>query len=502
MSSPTTRRHLRATRHAAFRRFYLHTGASTLVPGSGLLGTRARRLGVILVSLFVLSLAAVILKVVTGGVVGTALSVGLNTKTLLWIMVGLVAGALLWIATVYLTSKLTRPQRLQPVDRWTVRLFTALCAVLIALPTAFAVRTLAIQRDLVSSVFKAAGPKATSGSNIQVAAKDPWADTPRVNVMLVGSDSGRDRIGVRSDSMMVASINTKTGDTVLVSLPRNLDYIPFAPDDPLHALYPNGFHCSDPATGINLNCLLNGIWTQAEEHKDLFPGDPTPGYTETRRTLGYITGLPINQSVIIDLKGFQQVVDAMGGVTVDVKSKLCMHCLSDGYGGIKWAKGYGPEWIQPGTQKLDGEQALWFARSRAQSDDFDRMRRQRCLVGAMIHQSNPISLLANYGQLAAVFKHNVDIDIPASDLPAWADLAQRIQSGTIKSLPITNQVVNTDHPDYEKIRRLVKAAITPKPTPTTTSSGTGTSTPSRTTHKTPSTSTAPTDGLTDLASAC
>lgn len=501
MSSPTTRRDLRATRRAAFRRFYLHTGASTLIPGSGLFGTRARRLGLILVSLFVLSLAYVLLKVATGGVVGTALSVGLNTTTMLWIMVGLVAGALLWIATVFLTSKLTRPQRLRGVDRWTVRLFTALCAVLIALPTAFGVRTLVIQRDLVSTVFQAVGAKATAGSNVQVEAKDPWENTPRVNVMLVGSDSGRDRIGIRSDSMMVASINTKTGDTVLVSLPRNLDYVPFAPDDPLHALYPNGFHCTD-AAGINLNCLLNGVWTAAEDHKDLFPGDPTPGYTETRRTLGYVTGLPINQSVIIDLKGFQQLVDAMGGVTVDVKSKLCMHCLGDGYGGIEWAKGHQPEWIEPGKQRLNGEQALWFARSRAQSDDFDRMRRQRCLVGAMINQSNPVSLLANYGQLAAVFKHNVDIDIPRSDLPAWADLAQRVQGGTIKSLPITNKVVNTDHPDYDKIRRLVQHAINPKPTASPSSGSSATSASSTSSTKPSTSSGTPTDGLTDLASAC
>ncbi|MFV0461661.1 MAG: LCP family protein [Nostocoides sp.] len=503
MTAPVTRRARRLNRRAAFRRFYLHTGASTVVPGSGLLGTRAALVGFSLVLLFLASLIWVAVRVMSGGVVGTALSIGLSSRALLMFAVVAVLGALVWIGAVLLTSKVTRPERLTSVDRWTVRLFTALCAVLVAIPTTFAVRTLGIQRDLVQTVFSS-GPKATSGSHVDPEAEDPWRNTPRVNVMLIGSDSGRDRIGVRSDSMMIASIDTKSGDTLLIGLPRNLDYVPFAPDDPLHTLYPDGFHCIDPATGTNTNCLLNGVWTEAEGHPDLFPDDPTPGYTETRRALGNITGLEINQSVIIDLKGFEQLVDAVGGVEVNVKSRLCMHCKSNGAGGIIWTNGQ-ENWIETGPQHLNGEQALWYARSRAQSDDFDRMRRQRCLVGALINQSNPVSLLANYGQLAAVFKHNVDVDIPASDLSAWSELAQRIQQGSIKSLPVTNQVVNTGRPDYDKIRTLIDEAINPPPKTATappTSTGTPTTPPSSTSGGTPTTSPTPTDGLTDLKDAC
>ena len=67
---------------------------------------------------------------------------------------------------------------------------------------------------------------------------DPWADQARVNILLLGSDAGADRIGIRTDSMIVASIDTKTGRTALISMPRNLLNAPLAPKSPLRARLP------------------------------------------------------------------------------------------------------------------------------------------------------------------------------------------------------------------------------------------------------------------------
>ncbi len=498
------RRARRETKNQQLRRFYLLTSGSTVVPGLGLIPTRRRLLGVGVLGLFVIGLGVALVKVGSQGVTRTALNIGVDRGKLLIALVLLIVAAVVWCAAIVATSITARPTEISGLDRWTTRLFTALCCVLVAIPTVVGAQAIATQRDLVRTVFNdpTTSAIATQAVKPATAKKDPWAAIPRVNIMLIGADSGKGRIGIRSDSMMVASIDTRTGDTVLIGLPRNLDRVPFATDDPLHALYPEGFHCINPSVGVNTECLLNAIWTQAEQHADLFPGDPTPGFTETRRALGNITGLTINQSVIIDLAGFQQLVGAMGGVTIDVKSRICMDCKSDGSGGIIWTHGT-QEWIEPGVQHLDGKQALWYARSRAQSDDFSRMRRQRCVVGALLDQSNPVRLLANYGSLAEVLKKNVNIDIPQADLPAWVDLVQRIQHGTIRSLPITDQVVNVNNPDYAKIRALVKAAIhpvaTPSPATTTTPprpSSTPTSKPSN------GTTTPPDDALSTLSAAC
>lgn len=497
-------------RKREMRRFYLLTGSSTIVPASGLLGTRRRWLGAgVLAIFFVMGLYGVV-TVMSQGLMKTALSIGVDRDKLLVILVGLVVGALVWAAFIVLTAVVTRPGAATRVELLTTRVFAALCCCLIVFPALIGARAVAIQRGLVGAVFSADGadPSASDAARPASQKQNPWADIPRVNVMLVGADSGKGRIGVRSDSMMVASIDTRTGNTVLVGLPRNLDRVPFAADDPLHALYPDGFHCIDPQSGVNQDCLLNGIWTAAEAHKDLFPGDKAPGYTETRRALGYITGLTINQSVIIDLSGFQQLVDAMGGVNVDVKNRICMDCKSNGSGGITWTSGK-VEWIEAGDQHLNGKQALWYARSRAQSDDYSRMRRQRCMVGALLDQSNPVTLLANYGKLADVFRNNVDVDIPQSDLEAWVTLIQRIQNGTITSLPITDEVVNVNNPDYPKIRRLVKQAIAAETSPSTATSTSASSGPSSTAtpKKTPSpgssTSTGPADdSISSLDATC
>ena len=157
------------------------------------------------------------------------------------------------------------------------------------------------------------------------AAEDPWADVPRVNTLLIGSDAGKDRWGTRTDSMMVVSTNTKTGDTLLIGIPRNLERVPFPESNPLHALYPNGYDCGD-------QCLMNGIWTLAEGRPDLFPGVKNPGRKSTVDVVGEITGLDINQSVVINLRGFKALVDAMGGVDVNVQQKVCVECHTRHHG--------------------------------------------------------------------------------------------------------------------------------------------------------------------------
>lgn len=182
--------------------------------------------------------------------------------------------------------------------------------------------------------------------------------------------------------MIVASIDPQTGNTVLVSIPRNLEHVPFPASDPLHALHPEGFYC--PQVGAGHECLISAVWKAAEDNRALFKDDKNPGLTGIRDVIQEITGLKMDYSTVVDLDGFSALVDAMGGVMVDVKQRLPIGGEVDSSGRLRGETG----WVEKGYQRLDGFHALWYARSRVLSDDFDRMRRQRCLIGVIVDQVN------------------------------------------------------------------------------------------------------------------
>ena len=483
----------RAERRYPPGRYYSRVALGTLVPGAGLLRTRWRVLGWVLVSAVLALVAGLAWSFIQGGIVRTVLDAAVNTRTLKIIGVVVMVGAVLWVGSIVLTAQQLWP-RVREGRILRVAFATLMC-LLVAAPSVVAVRYLDVQSGLVSDVF---ADGFGEGHLTDPEKPDPWADTPRVNIALLGSDAGRDRVGVRTDSMMVVSIDTRTGDTLLIGIPRNLENVPIPRNNPLHQLWPNGYDCGD-------QCLMNGIWTLATDHPDLFPDDPNPGLTSTIDVLGEITGLEIQRSVVIDLKGFQQLVNAMGGVDINVTERVCVGCSSRPDGGIKWTDGT-EEWIELGEQRLDGRRALWYARSRAGSDDFHRMRRQRCVAGALLEQADPVSLLARYPQIAKAVRDNVRISIPQSELEAWVELVLRIQKGdSIRSLPVTSKVVRPANPDFALIRELVEKGIapqTPKPSSSTSSSASPSSSPRPSTTSSPTPSTPDDSQAAPLSATC
>ncbi|CCI54057.1 LCP family protein [Nostocoides jenkinsii] len=487
----------RVIQRPALRRALGLTLLSTVIPGAGLLWTRHRRAGIALLLLVAATFGYIVFRVLSNGLVGTALSVGVSTSALRLLMFGVIIAAVVWCAAILATAFSARPHPSTRDDRLATTLLALLCCMAIIAPSAWGVRTLGLQKSLVTTVFHDNGtaPGGTSTAAVPaVGEDDPWKDIPRVNVLLIGSDAGADRVGVRPDSMMVASINSRTGDTVLIGVPRNLENAPFPASNPLHELYPDGYNCGDA-------CLINGVWTLATDRPDLFPGETNPGLRTTRDVVGETLGLSIDHTVVIDLSGFAALVNAMGGVTINVKERVCIGCKATASGEIVGTTGY----IDPGVQHLDGYHALWYARSRAMSDDFSRMRRQRCVVGALVDQVSPTNMLMRYPELAKVLKEHVSIDIGQQQLPAWVPLIERIQrDGTVRSLPLTNKVIDVGRPDFAKIRELVANATSDNPTTTSSSAGSSTSastTPSSSSTA-PSESPTPEDGLTTLAAAC
>jgi anionic cell wall polymer biosynthesis LytR-Cps2A-Psr (LCP) family protein len=265
-----------------------------------------------------------------------------------------------------------------------------------------------------------------------------------------------------------------TGKSVLFSLPRNLRYVQFPSGTVMAKKFPNGFPD-----------FAYGIYTWALANKNLFPGVANPGALAVEQALAQTLGIPVHYYALVNLQGFQDVVDALGGVTIRVDERLPIGgghetgvCDLPG-GGCREGK---PNpilgWIEPGLQHLDGYHALWYARSRATTTDYDRMRRQKCMFGAILHEADPAKILENYAALAKSAHKVLLTDLTTGALSALVGVAPKAKKQNITSVQFTNQVIDPDAPDLTVIRQKVQEAIaqsdaardastaTPGPTPT------------------------------------
>jgi LCP family protein required for cell wall assembly len=196
--------------------------------------------------------------------------------------------------------------------------------------------------------------------------------------------------------------------------------------------------------------MLNAVYTYAMGHKDLYPGVRDPGAQATAEAIEGATGLKINYWALIDLKGFQALVDAVGGITLDVNRDIPI--------GGGHAKLYG--WVKKGqNQHLNGYEALWFARSRSDSSDYDRMARQKCVMSAMLQQLDPVTVLTNFNKIAAAGKQIVATDIPTNRVDTMLDLAMKAKAKPISTIAFVPPTVYPGDPDFGKIHQMVAAEI-------------------------------------------
>lgn len=294
----------------------------------------------------------------------------------------------------------------------------------------------------------------------------------RYNVLLLGGDSGVGRTGLRPDSLTVASIDAETGKTVLFGLPRNMLNFPFRPGSVMATQFPDGYNCGP-------ECELNSLATWAADHKELFGDVANPGVEATIQGVEGITGLRINYYAMVNLRGFKEMVDAVGGVRLTVRDRIPI----GGVGGP--VTGY----IEPGTKKLNGYQTLWFARSRESADDYSRMARQKCVMNAMLQQLSPQTVVLKFNALAQASSALISTDIPRSEVDNFVDLALKARSYPVKTVSFVPPMINTGRPDIDKIRSAVKNAI--KPGSVSASSGTSGSAVGTKPSSTPSATAAP-----------
>lgn len=423
-----------------------------LIPGSAQVLAGSRRLGRFGLGATLLFWALLVAAVITYLLSPTVLYTLGTTVWGLWLIQGFLVGyAVLWLLLTLDAFRLARLGRVE--GRWRAVLagFTVLSLVALTGTAAYGAYLAGVTRGTIGGVFA------------QAPVEPPI--NGRYNILLLGGDAGPDRQGMRPDSISVVSIDAATGKATTIGLPRDLTNIPFSAGSPMLKLYPNGYdnHCNVDV------CLLNSIYTEVSlKSPELYPNavaaGSEPGIEGMRDAVQGALGITIQYYVLIDMQGFSSLIDALGGVTINVTQRLP---IGGGVNSAGQLINVGA-WIEPGTQRMDGNTALWYARSRYGSagGDYDRMKRQREVQAAILQQFDPANVLAKFEGIAAASAKVVKTDIPQGTLGAFVDLAMKAKGQQVTSLELVPPTVDPANPDYPAIRQLVAQALaTPSPTP-------------------------------------
>ena len=224
-----------------------------------------------------------------------------------------------------------------------------------------------------------------------------------LNVLVLGVDTRPDNqeMGSRTDTIMLVQVVPKTGDVKLLSVPRDL------------------FVEVEPGEKDKINAAYN-----------------YGGVDETIETLENYSGLPVDHYAVVDFEGFERVIDAMGGVRVDV---------GEGQFPEKWRLG-------EGVQRLNGHKALIYARYRGTPGaDLDRMQRQRELVGALRSEALRWHTVKTLPEIMVVMNENVQTDLDLDGAITLgrvlirkgrhAEMTSQQLQGTPETLPNGEQVL-------------------------------------------------------------
>ncbi len=422
--SPVTERAARVR----FRRALSLMAMTLVAPGSAQLTAGNRRVGQIalriwlgLLTLALLTLAAVVVHR------ELAFWIVSNASLLLVLRLGLLAGAVAWAALFMDAWRIGQPLSLGVGHRRAVVGVNGLLCLSVAGMMLFGAHLVGVQRDFILTMF---GDGEVSS-----------AHAGRYNVLLLGGDSGAGRWGLRPDSMTVASIDEDTGRTVLIALPRNMANFPFREGSVMDEQFPDGFDCE--------GCYLNGVSTWAQDNLELFGKSKNPGVDATIMAIEGITDLNINYWAMVNLEGFKDLVDAVGGVTLNVRQPIPVGGLGSDVIG----------YIQPGERKLNGHDTLWYARAREGSDDYSRMARQKCVMNAMLKQISPQVAVRNFEKITKASSDMISTNLPASELDRFMALALEARDQKISTLSLVPPLVNTADPDIDLIHAKVADSI-------------------------------------------
>lgn len=222
-----------------------------------------------------------------------------------------------------------------------------------------------------------------------------------INVLLLGSDRREGEDVARTDVMMIASIFPDMPAVSLISIPR--DYYAWIPTwglDKINTAY---------LRGVKLN----------------YPGGG-PGMVKA--TVEYNFGIPIHYYAMVDFESYRSIVDAVGGVDLIVECPF-----HDTYPDPEVAAGQSDIDLEPGLHHLDGKYALWYVRSRWNTSDFDRHRRQQQVLRAVFRAGLSQNMIPRIPELWGVYQDEVETDMGLTEFAYLGSIATRLDMGDIKS---------------------------------------------------------------------
>ncbi len=419
--------------------------ANLLVPGAGPLLAGNRRFGRAGLRLWLFCLFAIIAVVALWFLLRSLLLFPLTTSWGLRLTAWFFLGYGIWMAvTMVETLRQARLIRVDALARGLVLVVALVSCVTPVFVGGFVATQLGVVRNTVENLF--GGPNG--------GLKMPTDG--RINIMLLGGDEGEDREGVRPDSISVMSFDVVSGRLTTIGLPRTLTDFGFV-DGPMKDMYPDDYS----ACNVDV-CYLNSVYTEVTVYDyDMYPDAESkgsePGIEATRDAVEWITGLDIHYYVMINMQGFADLVDAMGGVEIDVQERIAMGINDDGSPGWTPPTAY----IEPGLQTLNGETALWYARSRYETTDYARMERQRELQDAIIAQL-PGAMAQHSSAILNAVDEVVTTDLPKGEVGIVADLAlkSRGRDDNVR-LDLAPPLFEVDDvvPDYEYGHTLIEDAL-------------------------------------------
>ncbi|WP_292831388.1 LCP family protein [Microbacterium sp.] len=450
------------------RRAWWLVALNLLIPGSAQILAGSRRLGRVGIVATLVMWALVVLAVVTALMRPTLFYSLANGATLLVLQVVLLAYAALWAVLTIDTLRLVRFVSVEGWSRAGAAILAIVGLVLSSGGALYAAQSLiGPAREALAAIFGNSGPSVPPSDGYY-------------NILLLGADSGLGRDSMRFDSISVVSVGADTGAVTITGIPRDLQNAPFAAG-PMQERYPQGFegHVSQScgwAAGVNQ--LTNAVEVcQSDRGASIYPDaagqGSSPAIEATKDAAAGILGIEIPYYVFVDMKGFADIVDSLGGVDITVTERLPKGGgpTYDGQPAEDWAIG----WIEAGQQHMDGDTAQWYARSRYTTSDWDRMRRQRELQQAILAQATPANVLLRFQEVAGAGEDLVQTDIPESLLPFLSGLAVKAKEQPVATIELTmdGAGIDPDQPsadDWAHVRDLVQTTLHP-PTATPAAGG-------------------------------
>ncbi|MEY4971973.1 MAG: hypothetical protein RLZZ404_899 [Actinomycetota bacterium] len=410
---------------------------TVLVPGSAQLVAGNKKLARVGISATIGFWIFFLLLVVIGLINRSWVIWLVTLPVLIWVLSAALIGYSILFAILTLdTLRLMRLGRLYSRERWITFGAVVLAGIFGTSAISYAGNLAGVQANFIGSIFNQGGFTSPVDG--------------RYNIMLLGADAGADRFGIRPDSISVISIDAATGQTVNIGIPRNMQHVGFSSGSPMNKIYPNGWNCG-------IDCLINAIYKDVEDnHADAYPDaakkGSTPGTEATRDAVEYVTGLQIQSYVLVDMASFTELIDALGGITINVKERLPIGGQRDDLSDVKG-------WIEAGKQHMDGYTALWYARSRHSTSDYDRMRRQHEVEQAVLSQIEPATVLTRFQQIASAGQKLVRTDIPSPMLAQYVELAGKARAIGIQELSLVPPKIDVIHPNFSAIHEMVKKSF-------------------------------------------